>query len=226
MRDKGKRLAEAMAGTGLPTRVTIVEGGDIRDFDVADALRGCDLLVGCVDRDWPRLILSEVAYQYLIPYVDLGTEIGAPGDEIQSVDARVSYVGPGRPCLVCSGVIDEERVRLEGLKRGERDRVHAMGYSEDLNLKEPAVMDVNMRAASAAMLIIRHLFQPFLDTPLPHTLRESITNFASKRLRFESSPDCTICGLPLRIGSGGGFALTTRPDLSTPGHDSSVFEAA
>ena len=224
--NKGKRLAEAMAGTGLPTRVTIVEGGDIRDFDVADALRGCDLLVGCVDRDWPRLILSEVAYQYLIPYADLGTEIGAPGDEIQSVDARVSYVGPGRPCLVCSGVIDEERVRLEGLKRGERDRVHAMGYSEDLNLKEPAVMDVNMRAASAAMLIIRHLFQPFLDTPLPHTLRESITNFASKRLRFESSPDCTICGLPLRIGSGGGFALTTRPDLSTPGHDSSVLEAA
>ena len=167
-----------------------------------------------------------MAYQYLIPYVDLGTEIGAPGDEIQSVDARVSYVGPGRPCLVCSGVIDEERVRLEGLKRGERDRVHAMGYSEDLNLKEPAVMDVNMRAASAAMLIIRHLFQPFLDTPLPHTLRESITNFASKRLRFESSPDCTICGLPLRIGSGDGFALTTRPDLSTPGHDSSVLEVA
>ena len=99
--NKGKRLAEAMAETGLPTRVTIVEGGDIRDPDVADVLRSCDLLVGCVDRDWPRLILSEVSYQYLIPYVDLGTEIGAllDGDEIQSVDARVSYVGPGRPCL-------------------------------------------------------------------------------------------------------------------------------
>ena len=133
-----------------------------------------------------------------------------PGDEILSVDARVSYVGAGRPCLVCLGVIDEERVRLEGLERDERARVHAMGYSEDLDLKEPAVMDVNMRAASAAMLIIRHLFQPFLDIPLPHTLRESITNFASKRLQFESSPDCTICEMPLRIGSGGRFALTTR----------------
>ena len=143
-----------------------------------------------------------------------GTEIGAPGDEILSVDARVSYVGAGRPCLVCSGVIDEERFRLEGLERSERNRVHAMGYSEDLNLKGPAVMDVNMRAASAAMLIIRHLVQPFLDTSLPHTLRESITNFASKRLRFESSPDCTICGMPLRIGSGGRFALTTRRQVA------------
>lgn len=214
--NKGERLAEAIAETGLPTKVTPVGGGDIRDPDVAAELRGCDLLIGCVDRDWPRVILSEIAYQYLIPYIDLGTEIGASDGEIQSVDARVSYVHPGRPCLMCSGIVNEERIRLEGLERQERDRVHAMGYSEDLDLKAPAVMDVNMRAASAAMLIIRHLFQPFLGTPLPHTLRESITNFSSKYLRFESSRDCTVCGNAARIGSGGRFALTTRRNAREP----------
>ena len=213
--NKGVRVAQALTETGLPTKVTVVKRGDIRDPAVADDLRGCDLLVGCVDRDWPRLILSEVAYQYLLPYVDLGTEIGASDDAIQSIDARVSYVAPGRPCLMCSGLINEERIRLEGLQKGERKRVHAMGYSEDLDLKAPAVMDVNMRAAAAAMLIIRHLFQPFLDTPLPHTLRESVTNFSSKHLRFEQLPNCTTCGTSLRIGSGGTFALTTRRQNKT-----------
>ena len=212
--NKGLRADQAVTETGLPSRVTVAEGGDIRDPDVADELRGCDLLIGCVDRDWPRLILSEVAYQYLLPYVDLGAEIGAPDDEIHSVDARVSYVAPDRPCLMCSGLITEERIRLEGLQQGERNRVLAMGYSNDLDLKAPAVMDVNMRAASAAMLIIRHLLQAFLDTPLPHTLRESVTNFSSKRLSFDRSPNCLTCGIPFRVGSGGTFRLTTRRQVA------------
>jgi molybdopterin-synthase adenylyltransferase len=208
--NKGERLAAVVAETSMPTTVTVVESGDIRDANVADELRGCDLVVGCVDRDWPRLILCEVAYQYLIPYIDLGTEIGACDTEIQSIDSRVSHVGPGRPCLFCSGVINAERIRLEGCEDEERSRIHSMGYSKDVDLKAPAVMDVNMRAASTAMLIIRHLLQPFLATPLPHSIKETVTNLNSKALRFQSSPTCIVCGSPTRLGSARRFPLTTR----------------
>jgi len=209
--NKAVRMAEALTESGLPTRVTVVPGGDIRNAEVAAELRGCDILVGCVDRDWPRLILCEAAYQYLIPLVDLGTEIGASETEVHSLDARVSIVGPGRPCLLCSRVITQERVRLESYEVAQRERVLAMGYSKDMPLRAPAVMDLNMRAASAAGLIIRHLYQPFLETPLPHAVREAATNFSTKKQWYRSSSDCIVCGLEERLGSGPRFRLSTRP---------------
>jgi molybdopterin-synthase adenylyltransferase len=198
-----------MAESGLPTRITVVPGGDIRRDEVALELRSCDLIIGCIDRDWPRLILCEIAYQYLIPFIDLGTEIAAKENEIQSLDSRVSYVSPDRPCLLCSGIVSNERIRLEGMAEAERDRVIAMGYSEDIRLVAPAVMDLNMRAASYAMLLVRHLLQPFLDSPLPSHIKESLTNYSTRRVNQKIRSDCPICGMDLRSGIGDGLRLTT-----------------
>ena len=214
--NKAHRIAQVVAESGLPTKVTIVSSGDIRNPEVAAELLGCDLLVGCVDRDWPRLILTEVSYQYLIPLIDLGTEIGASGAEIQSLDARVSLVGPGRPCLLCSRVITQERIRLESYDPAEQDRVLAMGYSKDIRLATPAVMDLNMRAASLAGLFVRHLYQPFLKTPLPHSVRETVTNFNPKEQWFQPTEGCVVCNCPERLGSGGRFRLSTRAATSDP----------
>jgi hypothetical protein len=208
--NKGECLKRAIGETGMPTKVTVVPGGDIRDPYVACELLGCDMIIGCVDRDWPRLIMSEVAYSYIIPYVDLGSEIGATGGEVQSLDSRVSYSAPGRPCLLCSGFISQERLRLEGYGAAERDRIIAMGYSNDLPLNAPAVMDLNMRAASLGMLVIRHLLQPFLATPLPHSIKETVTCFRTKALHYARRPHCVICGEAGRTGTAGRFALTTR----------------
>lgn len=142
----------------------------------------------------------------------MGTEIGlsANSHELQSLDSRVSYVAPGRPCLMCAGVATSEGLRLEGLSEGELDRTVAMGYTRDIRLKAPAVMDLNMRAASYSMLILRHLLQPFMATPLPTSVRESLTHFAIKALQEESKADCLICNFTDRLGSGSKFRLTTR----------------
>jgi len=214
--NKALRIAQVVAESGLGTKATVVPGGDIRDPAVAAELRSCDLLVGCVDRDWPRLILSEVAYQYLIPLIDLGTEIGASNGEIQSLDARVSLVGPGRPCLLCSRVITQERIRLESYHAAEQDRVFAMGYAKDIRLTTPAVMDLNMRASSLAGLFIRHLYQPLLKTPLPHSVRETVTNFNVKEQWFQPKEDCVVCNCSERLGSGGRFQLSTRSATADP----------
>lgn len=206
---KSFRLAEGINEAGLDTQISIVPGGDIRREEVALELRSCDLVIGCVDRDWPRLILCELANQYLIPYIDLGTEIGICENEIQSLDSRVSYVTPDRPCLLCSGVVTNERIRLEALEPVERDRVIAMGYSQDIRLVAPAVMDLNMRAASYAMLIVRHLLQPFLDAPLPTHIKESLTNYNIRRVNLGSRPECSVCGTSMRLGFGDAHRLTT-----------------
>lgn len=207
--DKAACLANAINDLGLPTRVTVVETGDVRREEAALELRGCDLIFGCIDKDWPRLILSEVAFQYLIPYIDLGTEIGV-SEIVQSLDSRVSYVAPGRPCLVCSGIASLERIRLEGYEDDELDRVIAMGYSSDIRLAAPSVMDLNMRAASYAILVARHLLQPFLDTPLPTHIKESLTNYSSRGVCHYPRSECVICNSDVRIGRGDSLPLTTR----------------
>ncbi len=210
---KAKRLKEALNETVLPTEITVIEGGDITIEKVALELRGCDFIFGCVDnRDWPRLVMTEVAYQYLIPYVDLGTEIGIDDLGVQSLDSRVSYVSPGRACLLCSGIVSDERVRIEGLEPIEKARVLAMGYTKDVRLDAPAVMDLNMRAASYAMLVLRHLLQPFLDTPLPTHIKEGLTNYSIKRVQIVAREDCHICRPGGRLAFGDGLRLTTRPN--------------
>lgn len=208
--DKAKRLAEAVNDLGLPTKVTVARGGDVRRGEVAQELRGCDLIFGCVDKDWPRLVLCQASYQFIIPYIDLGTEIGVVDGEVRSVDSRVSYVAPGRACLVCSGVVSAERVALEGFEETERDRVIAMGYSQDIRLVAPAVMDLNMRAASYAVLVARHLLQPFLDAPLPTHIKEALTNYSTRPLHRKPSPDCFVCGIKERVGGGSVMRLTTK----------------
>lgn len=209
---KTARAEEVILESGMPTKVVIVEGGDIRESSVAEHLKGCDFLFGCVDKEWPRLILSEVAYQYLIPVIDMGTEVGiaAGGAELQSLDARVSYIGPGNPCLSCVGLVTSEGLRLEGLSDEELERTIGLGYCRDIRLKAPAVMDLNMRAASTAMLLLRHLLQPFMATPLPTSIRESLITSSVKR-RFESpQPDCLICGMRERLGSGPRYSLSVK----------------
>jgi hypothetical protein len=207
---KADRLKEVIEQTGLPTVVTVVPGGDITDAAIGTKLAGCDVLIGCVDRDWPRLVLSEIATQYLLPYIDVGTEIGVAAGQVCSLDVRASYVSPDSPCLLCSGLVSMERIRLEGYGQEELKRVLAMGYSTDVRISAPAVMDLNMKAASWATLVLRHLLQPFLDSPLPHSIRESITNFSTRTRFYAFRPGCPICGDSNRSGAGDTYPLTVR----------------
>jgi hypothetical protein len=215
-RGKGERIAEAIAETDIGTTVTVIPEGDICEERVAFELRGCDFVFGCVDRDWPRLILSEFSQQFLVPCIDVGTEIGIT-DVVQSLDSRVSYIAPGRPCLVCSRIVSLERVRLESMNDVERARVISMGYSEGPQISAPAVMDLNMRAASYGSLVLRHVLQPFLNEPLPTHIKESLTNYNTRAVQFESRSDCPICGGRRREGIGDSVCLSTR-DASSRRH--------
>jgi hypothetical protein len=110
--------------------------------------------------------------------------------------------------LLCSGIVSEERVRIEGLEPDEKVRVLAMGYTKDVRMDAPTVMDLNMRAASYGMLVLRHLLQPFLDTPIPTHIKEGLTNYSIKRIRMSACEDCHICGPHGRHALGDVIRLT------------------
>jgi len=68
------------------------------------------------------------------------------------------------------------------------------GYSDDLVIDQPAVMDLNMRAASTGMMLLRHLLQPILRTQLPVMILENLVTYSTKAV-MESragNPACPI----------------------------------
>ena len=210
-------LGRGVSEAGFELALELVPG-TVLDRTVAARLRDADLILGCVDKDWPRDLLADFAFRYLIPYIDLGSEIGSDtkGSTIVSLDARVSYISPGRPCHRCTGVVTARRLRFESLTKAERAREVRLGYSDDLLLSQPAVMDLNMRSASLGALVLRHLLQPFLQMPLPVMLLENIVTYSMRAIRTPRNErsDCPVC----RTNRYFGFA-----DCAPPlGHDAAL----
>jgi hypothetical protein len=178
--------------------------GSILDRDVLRRVLDGDLVIGCVDRDLPRHLLCELSYRHLLPYIDVGSEIGGDEDGIVSVESRTSYVAPGRHCLMCAGIVTPRRLRFESLTAAERQREIAQGYSDDLLITQPAVMDLNMRAASNGMLLLRHLLQPYLREPLPVKLCENAVTYRMIPVStaLQANPGCPACRCNCRYGYG------------------------
>jgi hypothetical protein len=181
----------------IAIRASVLDEAVLRNLNVAD------LIIGCVDKDYPRMLLCKFSHQHLVPYIDVGAEIGGDQEGIVSTDARTNYVAPGRWCLRCTGLVNLRRLAFESLTAAERRRKIALGYSDDLLLKQPAVMELNMRAASAGMMLLRHLLQPFLLEPLPVTLAENLVTYNMKALPAARSRNdaCNIC----RVNPFAGF---------------------
>ncbi len=196
-------IRRGIEGLGLGCHVKGIVG-NILDRRMLAQLREADVIIGCVDRGFPRQMLCEFAYRYHRSYIDVGTEIGGDEQGIVSLDARSSYVAPGRYCLQCAGVVTARQLHFESLSADERVRVVAQGYSDDLVIDQPAVMDLNMRAASSGMMLLRHLLQPFLLTPLPVMILENLVTYSTKAVMEPraANPACPICKVNRRSGHG------------------------
>jgi hypothetical protein len=93
-------------------------------------------------------VLSQLAYQYLIPGIDMGVAIHARTRGVSHISGRVQMLAPGLACLLCSHVLDSEAVRRDLLTD------HARGadpYIVGALVPQPAVISINGAAASLAV---------------------------------------------------------------------------
>jgi molybdopterin/thiamine biosynthesis adenylyltransferase len=123
---------------------------DVRTRDALDALRGADVIFGCVDNDGARLVLNELAVAYGIPYFDLGVAIEADGGAVTEAGGRLAAVVPGGPCLLCMDLLDL-REAAYFLASPEQQRLQReLGYVRGLDVPAPAVVSLNGTIASLA----------------------------------------------------------------------------
>jgi len=156
MKPKVNVVADHIAQMGLGVRAVPFEGwvGDTRN---RDALRSCDVIFGCTDDHDGRMFLSRFAYYYLVPVIDMGLAIDVSESdppEIETMDGRVTILGPENPCLVCAGLVDPEIARAEALKREhphEYEKLKREAYVLGEGNPAPAVVTFTTEVACMAV---------------------------------------------------------------------------
>lgn len=146
-----ERAIEAM---GLGTRVH-VHPYDLLDLRALRDLSTCDLLFGCMDSVDGRHVLNKLASAYLIPYIDLGVRLDADGKGgIDSIWLAIHTVQPGGSSLKSRRVYDQQDLEAAFLMRDspqEYERLKREGYIKGVRVDRPAVISINMAAASTAV---------------------------------------------------------------------------
>jgi len=123
-----------------------------------DALRICNILVGCVDTYRERDELERFARRFLIPYIDLGMDVHKLSSGY-AIGGQVVLSMPGQLCLSCMGIINEERLAEEARKYG------------DVGAR-PQVIWPNGVLASTAVGLIVQLLAPWHVNAIPSVYLE------------------------------------------------------
>jgi molybdopterin/thiamine biosynthesis adenylyltransferase len=157
------------------------------------ALKGVDLLFGCTDNHGSRLILNQMAVQYLVPYLDLGAGLQATDHgRLSAAGGQVRLVRPGDFCLACIDGIDRGQAARDLMSPIERRREAARGYVQEDEAPTPAVLFLNAELASQAMAEFVNLWTGFrASVPLLYfdLLKSRLTS-----VKAERQGGCVACG--------------------------------
>jgi len=170
-------------------RATVRRHGALRSAEALTALKQVDIIIGCVDNDGARLVLSELAAAYLIPYLDVGVSIATEREAVE-MGGRISFALPGRPCLACADDIDfaeaGEDLESEALRSVRIQR----GYASNRAI-EPALMPLNATCVSLAVTELLAFATGF------RRVRPFIRYSASESriivISVDRNTDCPVC---------------------------------
>lgn len=142
----GRRLVKSVAPKA---RVEVIQG-QLQSPQALDALKGVDLIFGCVDNDGARVVLNEIALAYHIPFFDLAVGIDATEGHVNSAGGRLAVVVPDGPCLHCMNQIDVEEARYWLSNNEQREFMRRQGYVAGMDIKAPSVVALNAGLAATA----------------------------------------------------------------------------
>lgn len=146
-----KREIEAM---GVGCHVEIAQEW-INGARVRDALKSSDFVFGCTDDNSGRILINRLAHFYGIPVIDVGLRMIAASElHGHDLNGRVTTIVPGRPCLICGGVVNATRAQEEELERNQPDefkRRKAEAYVVGAGDPAPAVVTFTTEMASVAV---------------------------------------------------------------------------
>jgi molybdopterin/thiamine biosynthesis adenylyltransferase len=185
--------------------VTPVQG-DIVDEANVSALHAADFLFLCTDSHASRAVVGQLAYQFLIPCIDMGVSITVRENALTHVTGRIQMLAPELPCLVCTQALDGEQIRREMLTPEQRA---ADPYVQGIHEPQPAVISLNSTVASLAITMFLNAL-----TPVPGAARLQFYDGLKGTVRPAAAsrvPSCVVCSAIGAAAKGSRWPLPVRP---------------
>ena len=199
-RRRPKTTVASRLARQLNSSSSVVElKGSTTEVSVVRRLLECDVVIGCTDNHWSRMVLNGLAFQYYLPVVDLGVELQISG----AIGGRVTWLAPGSPCLWCLGILDAERIRVEQLPPAVREHDLARGYIQDLDEPAPAVVSINGVVASLGVTELLARTTGFAGSAArPSLLLYRLAEGDVRRVSTSSRDHCPTCSTDGLLGLG------------------------
>ena len=157
------------------------------------AIAAADVVFGCLDRDLPRLLLTEICARLAKPYFDLATDTEGEGAEVR-YGGRV-VLCDGSRCLVCLKMLDQAEMNRDAMspeQRATHDRIYGV-RREAIEGTGPMVVSVNGVVASLAVTEFICLATG-LRAPIGHLIYRG-ERATVGQVRDLPEPDCYYCTL-------------------------------
>jgi molybdopterin/thiamine biosynthesis adenylyltransferase/proteasome lid subunit RPN8/RPN11 len=179
--------------------------GSVLVAKTAEQLADVDFVFGCTDSHGSRAVLNQIAYQYLVPTIDMGVIIVTTKGVVTHVAGRTQMLAPELGCLLCGNLLNPEAVRVDLLSDFERanDR-----YVVGATAPAPAVISLNSTVASYAVTMFLNAV-----TGVPGTARLMNYNALAGTTRVaavESHPSCIVCSAHGALARGNEWPLPAR----------------
>ncbi len=129
---------------------------NVRDPEAEAALAACDVIFGCTDGHYSRIVLNRIAYYHLIPVIDMGVLISTDAETgaITGIDQRITVT---RRPLPAPRPDRHRQERAENLRPGTLCADE--GYLADIDEPAPAVVAyTTMTSAYAVTTMLHRLF--------------------------------------------------------------------
>jgi molybdopterin/thiamine biosynthesis adenylyltransferase len=163
-------------------------------LSAAEQLRSADIIFGCTDDQLGRSILTNIAYYYGIPVLDMGVRIDSADGVIRSIEGRVTTLLAGKPCLFCWERISPKGVRRDSLAETDPDELQKLirqGYADEAGTPAPAVIAFTSAVASFAIGEFLNRLIGFMDSE--DTQQEVWIRFDRSVIKRRNHPPADGC---------------------------------
>jgi len=174
--------------------------GNVVMTEACRALLDRDIIFSCTDDQWGRSILNQIAYQYLIPVINIGVRIDSIDKKITDGTGSLHVLRPGKPCLWCYEYLKADIISSESMLKKERDKLLKVGYVKGIETKTPSVISLTSTMASLAVTTFLQMVTDFMGNngDISH-LRYDIMEGEIRRGTVEPPSDC-ICRKVMALG--------------------------
>ncbi|MBP6301876.1 MAG: ThiF family adenylyltransferase [Bacteroidia bacterium] len=206
-RPKVEVLHNFITNIGIGCRVRLINDW-VGSEKSRNALKSCDIILGCTDDNSGRVFLNRFAHFYLTPVIDMGIVIEPSKTEpnqIQALQGRVTVIIPGSTCLLCRNAIDRQLAREENLKRSDPlgfERQKEEAYVVGSGNPSPAVITFTTEVASMAVNELINRIIGFKRTPAENHIIRFFDKREDRRPGAKSQEGCPICNNDAYWGKG------------------------